>query len=182
MARAIEERRERAAVLDKNRNENELSKLPKESLSAKEQLNTRKKELMSLECILETKHAIKRYSPEGLGLGNTCGGQAAMKLRYEVIDKMAKLGSGLTPAQKNEWAWFREAWGTRMREEHNTDWGGTFSQWMQHILDDITGGAFNAFSTFMHEGTIRIFSKTAMLVMPSMLPDKGSGNSSDGEY
>ena len=71
VARATEERRERAAVLAKNRKEKELSKLRKESLSAKEQLNKRKKELMSLECILETKHAIKRYSPEGLGLGKT---------------------------------------------------------------------------------------------------------------
>ena len=116
---------------------------------------------MSLECILETKHAIKRYSPEGLGLGkNNCGGQAAMKLRYEVMDKMAKLGSGLTPAQKNEWAWFREAWYARMREEHAADWGGTFSKWMQKILDGIRGGASNARYTFMHEDTIRIFSKT----------------------
>ena len=103
-----------------------------------------------------------------------------MKLRYEVMDKMAKLGSGLTPAQKNEWAWFREAWDTRMREEHAADWGGTFSQWMQKILGDIAGGASNAFSTFMHEETMRNFSKTAMLVMPSMLPDKGSGHSSHG--
>ena len=79
VARATEERRDRAAVLDKNRKEKELSKLRKESLSAKEQLNKRKKELMSLECILETKHAIKRYSPEGLGLGKLW-----RKRRYEV--------------------------------------------------------------------------------------------------
>ena len=104
-----------------------------------------------------------------------------MKLRYEVMDKMAKLGSGLTLAQKNEWAWFREAWDTTMREEHKADWGGTFSQWLQKILDDVTGGVFNAFSTFMHEETVRDFSKTPMLVMPSMLPDKGSGNSSHVE-
>ena len=52
---------------------------------------------------------------------------------------------------------------------------------MQKIVDDVTGGALNAFSTFMHEETIRNFSKTAMLVMPARLPDKGSGGSSDGE-
>ena len=69
VARATEERRERAAVLDKNRKEKELSKLRKESLAVKERLNKRKKELMSIECVLETKNAIKRYSPEGLGLG-----------------------------------------------------------------------------------------------------------------
>ena len=68
-----------------------------------------------------------------------------------------------------------------MREEHNTDWGGTFSQWMQKILGDISGGSFNAFSTFMHEETMRNFSKIAMFVMTPTLPDKGSGNSSDGE-
>ena len=69
VARATEERRERAAVLDKNRKEKELSKLRKESLSAKEQLNKRKKELMSLECIKETNYAMKRYAPDSLGDG-----------------------------------------------------------------------------------------------------------------
>ena len=80
VARATEERRERVVVLDKNRKEKELSKLRKESLSAKEQLNKRKKELMSLECILETRHAINRYSPDGLGLGKLW-----RTSRYEVV-------------------------------------------------------------------------------------------------
>ena len=69
VARATEERRERAAVLDKNRNEKDLSKLRADSHRVKEQVNKRKKELMSLECIKETKYAMKRYAPDSLGYG-----------------------------------------------------------------------------------------------------------------
>ena len=57
---------------------------------------------MAAEGVLETKHALKRYAPESLGQGKPrSGGVAARKLRFQVLDRMAKLGSGLSPAQKN---------------------------------------------------------------------------------
>ena len=56
---------------------------------------------MSIESVLETKHAMKRYTPEALGQGKArSGGVAARKLRYEVVDRLSHLGSGLTAAQK----------------------------------------------------------------------------------
>ena len=109
--------------------------LRKETKRANELLRKRKQELLSIESILETRHAMKRYSPEALGQGKArSGGVAARRLRYEVLDKMAKLGTGLTPSQKNDWAWFREAWDEKMCGEHAQEWGGTFSQWMQKFL------------------------------------------------
>ena len=84
---------------------------------------------------------------------------------------MAKLGTGLTQAQKNDWAWFREAWAALMCDEHAQEWGGTFSQWMQKNLDDLSDGVANAFSMFMYDETKRHFSKTPMLVVPSIDPE-----------
>ena len=98
--------------------------LLKETKQANDLQRKRTQELLSIESILETRHAMKRYSPEALGQGKArSGGVAARRLRYEVLEKMAKLGSGLTPAQKNDWAWLREAWDEKVCEEHAQEWG-----------------------------------------------------------
>ena len=171
-ARDSAELDERLAVRDANKKQKELSQLRKETKQANELLRKRKQELLSLESILETRHAIKRYSPEALGQGKTrSGGVASRRLRYEVLDKMAKLGCGLTAAQRNDWAWFREAWDEKMCEEHVQDCGGRFSGWMQKLLDDLSDGVANAFSVFMHDETVRHFSKTPMLVVPGSMPE-----------
>ena len=118
-ARARAEREQMLAVRDANKKQQELARLRKQSAEAAEMLQKRKKELLSVESILETRHAMKRYTPEALGQGKPrSGGVAARKLRYEVLDRLAKLGAGLTPAQKNDWSWFREAWDDRMCAEH----------------------------------------------------------------
>ena len=118
-ARARAEREQMLAVRDANKKQQELARLRKESGEVAVMLQKRKKELLSVESILETRHAMKRYTPEALGQGKPrSGGVAARKLRYEVLDRMAKLGSGLTPGQKNDWSWFREAWDEKMCAEH----------------------------------------------------------------
>ena len=168
-ARAREEREQMLAVRDANKKQQELARLRKESGEAAEMLQKRKKELLSVESILETRHAMKRYTPEALGQGKPrSGGVAARKLRYEVLDRLAKLGAGLTPAQKNDWSWFREAWDEKMCAEHAQEWGGVFSQWMQKVLDDLGDGLPNAFSTFMHNETVRNFNETPMLMLPGV--------------
>ena len=121
---------------------------------------------MSLEGVLESKHALKRYTPESLGQGKPRGGKAAeQKLRYEVLERIASLGTGLTPAQKNDWRWFRETWDAKMCSEHGADWGGIFSGWMQKILDDLSKGVSNAFSVFVHDETQRHFASVPMLTV-----------------
>ena len=62
--------------------------LRKETKRANELLRKRKQDVLSIESILETRHAMKRYSPEALGQGKArSGGKAARRLRYEVLDK-----------------------------------------------------------------------------------------------
>ena len=167
-AKAADERRHRLAIQDVNRRAKENAELQKAADEAKALLKKRKRELLSLEGVLESKHALKRYTPESLGQGKPRGGKAAeQKLRYEVLERIASLGTGLTPAQKNDWRWFRETWDAKMCSEHGADWGGIFSGWMQKILDDLSKGVSNAFSVFVHDETRRHFEDVPMLTVPS---------------
>ena len=167
-AKAADERRHRLAIQDVNRRAKENAELQKAADEAKALLKKRKRELLSLEGVLESKHALKRYTPESLGQGKSRGGKVAeQKLRYEVLERIASLGTGLTPAQKNDWRWFRETWDAKMCSEHGADWGGIFSGWMQKILDDLSKGVSNAFSVFVHDETRRHFEDVPMLTVPS---------------
>ena len=166
-AKAIEERQQRLAIQDANRQEKELKRLRQESQDAQALLAKKKKEFLTLESALVTRHALKRYSPETLGQGKPrSGGATARKMRFEVLDRLSKLGTGLTGAQRNDWAWFREAWDAKMCAEHGVDWGGIFAGWIQKVLDDLMDGVSNALSVFVHEETSRCFGDMEMLAIP----------------
>ena len=51
------------------------------------------------------------------------GGGLARKRRFEVLDRMARSGAGLSVHQKNDWAWFKEEWDQKMLAELKGDWG-----------------------------------------------------------
>ena len=70
---------------------------------------------------------------------------------------MARHGSGLSAAQANDFAWFKEAWDVRMVEEHKGSWGSRFASWTAAVLEDIENGTSNAFSLFVHNETRRCF-------------------------
>ena len=164
------ERQRRLAVDDANRREKELAKLRQQQQQTEETLRKRKLEIRAAEGILETKHAMKRYSKEMLGQGKPrSGGAKAQKNRWEVLDRLAQMGSGLSPAQRNDWKWFKETWDSKMCEEHHLNWGGVFAEWTQQVVDNVTDGMPNAFSVFMEAGTRRNFSDNVMLVLPPML-------------
>jgi len=166
-AKAFEDRQQRLVIQDANRREKAFERLRQESKEAQALLSKKRKELLSLESTLETRHALKRYTPETLGQGKPrSGGAAARKMRFEVLDRMSKLGTGLTGAQKNDWAWFREAWDAKMCAEHGLDWGNVFSGWIQKVLDDLMDEVGNAFSVFVHAETSRCFSDSHMLAIP----------------
>ena len=93
---------------------------------------------------------------------------AARKARFEVLDRMVRLGSGLSAGQQTDWAWFHEAWDRKMVEEHAENWGAVFSGWMQHVLDDVGNGIANAFSVFVEAETRRCFGDTPMLILPAV--------------
>ena len=130
----------------------------KEAAQAKELIQKRKLEIAQLENALSTKRELKRFAPESLGQGNAKGGGAvARKLRYEVLDRVSRVGAGISPGQKNDWAWFKQAWDQRMLEEHGSDWGGTFASWMQQVVDDASSDKPNALSVFVYTETRRCF-------------------------
>ena len=122
-SRAAEERRERLALQTLNQREAELARMRKAVAETSDVLRKRKQDLLALENILAERKALKRYAPESLGQGKSrSGGAAARKLRFEVLDRMAKFGSGLSAPQSNDWPWFREAWDSKINDLHADDW------------------------------------------------------------
>ena len=95
-----------------------------------------------------------------------CGGAKARDRRLEVLERLASLGNGLTTAQKNDWAWWKEAWDERMMGEHGDDWPWVFSSWVQKTLDDVEAGDGAAVSAFVYAETARCFSGEPAISMP----------------
>ena len=166
-AKAADERRRIMTVIEANRNEKKLARIRKEKMEADAKLKLKQKELVSVEAVLEAKHAIKRFAPSDLGDGHPkAKGEKGRKLRFEVLDRLSRLGTGLSPAQRNDWAWFRNSWDTKMVEIYKDKWAQTFCGWMQHCLDDIADGNCNAFSIFVHRETKEHFMNEPMLTLP----------------
>ena len=136
--------------------------------AAEQELKRKRAALRELEDALETKHAMKTFTPELLGQGQKrAGGARGHKARSDVLDRLASLGVGLSPGQRNDWAWFKTAWDAKMVNEHDQEWGSTFAGWMQQVLDEMTQeGGSNAFSTFVHRETLRCFSDQPALRIP----------------
>ena len=128
-------------------------------------LKNTEKEIQAAEGLAEMKDAVKRFSPEMLGEGHAKGGTAAMrKRRFEVLDRLAKYGTGLSAEQKNDWAWFKHSWDEKMKAEHVKHWGSVFAGWMQGVVNQMKDGEGNAFSMFVYNETRRCFNENAILI------------------
>ena len=160
--------RERRHLVDQaNARTLSAARLRKQIKDANEVLRKRKHDIMEAECLLETKHAVKTYSLEDLGQGRIrCGGAAGKKRRLEILDRLARIGQGLSPAQKNDFSWWKDAWDAKMLQEHGDDWPGVFAGWTQRVLADCEDGWGNAFSMFVHSETRRCFDGTVALRVP----------------
>ena len=110
------------------------------------------------------RHAVKSYTVDALGGGNpSAGGAKCRRNRFEVLDRLSRFKAGLSAGQKNDWAWFKEAWDHEMVAQHGENWGSRFSEWMQAVLE---AERSNAFSLFVHAETCRVFNATAALHVP----------------
>jgi hypothetical protein len=159
--RALQQRR---MLAEQNEREKRAAKAIADRNAAVAELNKCKKTILDLENIRASKHAIKTFTLESLGQGSlNAGGAKAKARRLEVLDRLARMGSGLSPGQRNDWSWFKEAWDQAMVTEHKENWATTFSGWVQGLLDDETS---NAFSVFVYNETCRIFKDTAALHVP----------------
>ena len=143
------------------------AEINKQVKDANDQLRKRKQDLMLAESTLETKWAIKTFSLEDLGHGRSRGGGlAAQKRRFEVLDRLGRLGQGLSPPQRNDFRWWKEAWDAKMLEDHGDKWPEVFAGRVQKILDDHETGVGNAFSLFVHDETRRCFDAAPALRVP----------------
>ena len=85
--------------------------------------------------------------------------------RIEVLDRCSCHLAGLSPAQRNDFQWWKETWDDAMISEHRANWAATFAGWVQHLFDS---GALhpNAFSKFMYNETNRVLHESKALVLP----------------
>ena len=72
------------------------------------------------------------------------------------MDRLSKLGKGLSPAQMRDFGWFKESWDERMLEADQEFWGFNFLTLVRKILLDVADGQTNAFSKFVHSETHRV--------------------------
>ena len=67
-----------------------------------------KKSLQDMEHIRASRFAFKSYTPDSLGDGSEkAGGPKCRNRRWEVLDRVARLGAGLSAGQSNDWQWFK---------------------------------------------------------------------------
>ena len=136
---------------------------------AEKELRQKRQAIQELENTLEANHAMKTFTPELLGQGQKkAGGARGQRARFDVLDRLAHLGAGLSPEQKNDWAWFKGAWDAKMVSEHDEGWPLLFAGYVQQVLDDMAKEAgSNAFSSFVHRETLRCLSDQIALRVPA---------------
>jgi hypothetical protein len=83
-----------------------------------------------------------------------------------VLDRLVRLGQGISAAQRNDFAWFKDAWDSKMFEEHAGAWPALFATWAQQVLQQHEAGNRSAFSVFLHNETQRCFGNELALVLP----------------
>ena len=103
-------------------------KLMRQIKDAESTLKKRKQQIADEEHLAGAWHAVKSYRLSYLGDKKTnCGGVVCRKRRDEVLDRLSKMGTGLSPSQRNEWAWFKEAWQGKMLVERGEQWVRVFA-------------------------------------------------------
>ena len=161
------ERKRRLMLQEDKKRALTAAKLNEEAKVAKSRLKKRKREIENAEDVLEAKHAVKHYSFGDFDKGRSRGGGVvAKKRRWEVLDRLARLGQGLSPEHRNDFGWFKEAWDACMLQEHGDSWLETFMGWMQGLLVENEAGFGNAFSVFVHKETRRCFDGVPGLRVP----------------
>lgn len=166
-AEAAEARERKRKVNEANAQTLSAAKLKKEIKEANEKLKQTKKAIADAESLLETSYALKTFSLEDLRGGEKVRSAAAARnQRLEVLDRLSRIGHGLSPQQRNDWAWFKNHWDAKMSEEHGAVWADAFCGWMQNVINEFHDGRLNAFSVFVHNETVRCFADTLALHVP----------------
>ena len=166
-AAAAEKRKHEALVRAEHQKERAAAAIKKQLTDAKLELKRKKNEVLDMESLLECRSAVKRYTPEMLGQMSTKAAKTqSRKLRLEILDRLARLGTGLSAAQRNDWEWFKDAWDEKMLAEHAANWGTLLLEWTNAVLRAFENGEASAFSVFVYNETLRCFSAVPMLAIP----------------
>ena len=159
-ARQLERRR---ALQELNQQQQTRKRLLAETRQEEKKVLEARKKLRALEDNAVIKKAISTYTPEVLGYNvPNPKSKGYRDKRHIVLDKLSMLGQGLSPAQRADFAWFKEAWDAAMLDTHGPEWGQLFAMHVQNILDEITAGRTNAFSVMMHTETVRVLQSPAL--------------------
>ena len=166
---AAADAKRRRLVADLHKDVLTKKKLKEQILKADSLLSKKKKEIAEQEQIAEAKHAVMQFSLKFLGDGAPkCGLRSGRTNRHAVLDRLSRLGTGLSPEQRNDWAWFKAAWDRAMLQEHQAEWARVFATWVQRVLDDLANGSAHAFSAFVHSETRRCLDDQPGLQVPGM--------------
>ena len=96
-------------------NRQSLSATKAQLKEAGEILRGKKRALLETEQALEAKRAVKAFTLHDLGDGRAKGGGAECKKnRAQVLDRLGRLGQGMSAAQRNDFLWFKDDWDNKM--------------------------------------------------------------------
>ena len=136
----------------------DLKNLAAKRKATKAAIQKQKSDLKAFESHCEMNVALKSFLPGCVGQGKVNnGGKDCQKKRFEVLDRMAKHGNGLTAQQRNEWGWLKQHWDAYYTKEHGEDWPTIFLQMINKVHYDMySEGNPALFSQFVVKETKRI--------------------------
>ena len=167
--RQVQERaelvRRRLEIKELNEGKRKLADLEREKKETAARVQGVKQEMKKALRDFEDVYTSRSYSVEDLGEGKTTqqDRKKAKKNRMAVLDKLSRVGAGLSPEQMNDFAWFKESWDKANEERYGADWPAKFAEFMQGVHNSNDSGVRNAFSVFMHAETQRCLSHIPML-------------------
>ena len=82
---------------------------------------------------------------------------------------MSRLGKGISPAQRSDFPWFKDAWDAKMAAQYKEKWPERFASLMEQLIQDYEQrSAVAAFSQFVHSETCRTLAgQERMLQIPA---------------
>ena len=166
--KAASERNHKLQIDEAIKRKLDLKELNCDIKRARHVLKDAQDKLVDVKSTLHAKQHLRKFSPEELGKGRkNCGGIAGKKNRLDVLQRMSRLGSGLSSPQALDFNWFCEKWDEAGVEDYGDTWPDTFSTWMQNVLDELDNAVPMAFSTFVYSETRRRLADAVALAVPA---------------
>ena len=160
------EQRQRAEFQAQMQRVREKKQMDRELREVQDRLRKSRQSMREAQAVVAAKEHIKSYSLAALGEGKkNGGGPQFQKARHAVLERVRAIAP-LSPAQRNDWDYFKAAWDQGMAEAHGENWAGLFAEMIQNLLDELRGGKDTALSDFMHSETLRVLGHVPSLVLP----------------